>query len=232
MKSFIKKNLFEIIFIPVMLASLTTSAVFFHSEPLILILTILGMFGSVLNGRGNKLCYFFGLTSTVMYGIVSLKANFIGEVILHFAFLSPMYIYSIAKWFRPNNKKQAKNKQMFSLNAMQIIFLIIVGLIIVGVYGTILKFVIKSSFPFLNAVSTVVVLLAGYLGAKRVKEQWIAHILGNAVLIALWFLSGDKGNYPILIQNALFVVCNVRGIIIWQKELRKQNPKPIEPNDY
>lgn len=231
MKKFIKKNLFEIIFIPVMLASLITSAILFHSQPLILILTILGMFGSILNGRGNKLCYFFGLTSTVMYGMISLKANYIGEVILHFAFLSPMYVYSIAKWFRPNKKKEAKNKQMFSLNAIQIVSLVIVGIVIVGVYGTILMYVLKSSFPFLNALSTVVVLLAGYLGAKRVKEQWIAHILGNAVLIALWVLSGDKGNYPILIQNVLFVVCNIRGIIIWQKELRKQNPKPVEPAD-
>ncbi len=212
-----------------MLASLITASVLFHSELLVVILTILGMFGSVLNGRGNKLCYFFALISTVMYGIIALKANFMGEVILHFAFLSPMYIYSITKWVKPKKDKTFKQKQMFSLNVFQIVFIVIVGLIIVGVYGTILMFVIKSDFPFLNAVSTVVVLLAGYLGAKRVKEQWIAHILGNIVLIALWVLSGDEGNYPILIQNILYIVCNVRGIIIWQKELKKQNPKPIEP---
>lgn len=229
MKSFLRKNLFEIIFIPVMLASLITSAILFHSELLVLFLTILGMFGSILNGRGNKLCYFFALASTIMYGIVSLRANFIGEVILHFAFLSPMYIYSIIKWFRPKKNKENTNKQMFSLKASGIVTLIVVGLVIVGVYGVILMFLAGSSFPFLNAASTVVVLLAAYLGAKRVKQQWFAHILGNAILIALWILSGDKGNYPILIQNALFVVCNLRGIIIWQKESKKQ--KPIEPKD-
>lgn len=231
MKSIIKKNLFEIIFIPVMLASLITSAVLFHSAPMILILTILGMVGSILNGRGNKLCYIFALISTVMYGMVSLEANYIGEAILHFAFLSPMYIFSILKWLKPKKIGKTKNKQMFSLNVPQIVFIIVAGVIVVGVYGTILKFVIKSSFPFLNAVSTVAVLLAAYLGAKRVKEQWVAHILGNVVLIALWVLSGDKGNYPILIQNVLFIICNVRGIIIWRKEAKKQNPKPIEPND-
>ena len=229
MKTFLRKNLFEIIFIPVMLASLITSAIFFHSDLLILFLTILGMFGSILNGRGNKLCYFFALTSTIMYGIISLRANFIGEVILHFAFLSPMYIYSIIKWFRPKKNSGNQNKQMFSMKVSGIMTLICVGIVIVGVYGVILMFLAKSSFPFLNAASTVVVLLAAYLGAKRVKQQWFAHILGNAILIALWLLSGDKGNYPILIQNALFVVCNVRGIIIWQKESKKD--KPIEPKD-
>lgn len=230
MRSFLRKNLFEIIFIPVMLGSLITSAIFFHSDFLILFLTILGMFGSILNGRGNKLCYFFALTSTIMYGIVSLRANFIGEVILHFAFLTPMYIYSIIKWFRPRkNKEKTNTKQMFSMKATGVVTLIVVGLVIVAVYGVILKFLLGSSFPFLNAGSTVVVLLAGYLGAKRVKQQWFAHILGNAILIVLWFLSRDKSNYPILIQNALFVVCNVRGIVIWQKESRKQ--KPIEPKE-
>lgn len=232
MSTFIKKNLFEIIFIPLMLGALISASVIFNSPFLVLICTIVGLMGSVLNGKGRVLCYFFALTSSIAYGIISLRANYLGEVILHFGFLTPLYLLSIIRWCAPKRKRTTNQQSpMFKLNSANAVAIIVTSIIAIIIYGIILKFAIRSAFPFLNAASTVIILMANYLGAKRKREQWLAHILGNVIVITLWALSEDKGNYPILIQNALFVVCNIRGIIVWNKQLKKIYAKPIEPND-
>ncbi len=229
-KTFCKKYTFEIIFLVVSLAALITSSIVFKSHVLVLICTTLGLVGSVLNSKGNALCYMLAMTSSITYGIVSLEADFIGEVILHWGFLVPLYIYSLIKWLKPNKNKKSIVRPVFSLNKEKTIFLTIIALIVVGVYGVVLKYLLKSDFPFLNAASTVCLLFANLLGAKRVRQQWYVHMIGNIVLITLWLLKKEQGNYPIFIQNVLFFIINIRGVILWTK-LSKTYERSIEPSD-
>lgn len=228
-----KKYLFEIVYLVLSIAILIASAIVFKSEVLVPICTILGLVGSVLNSKGSAFCYLLAMSSSIMYGIVSLKANFLGEVILHFGLLVPLYIYSLIKWLKPNKNKSSESsvRPMYSMSVQKIVFIAIVGVIMTAVYGLILKYALKSAFPFLNAASTVCLLLANFLGAKRVLQQWYVYILGNVVLILLWLLSGNKGNYPIFIQNALYVIINIRGIHLWVKAIGRRKEKPVEPAD-
>lgn len=228
-----KKYLFEIVYLVLSVGILIASAIVFKSEVLVPICTILGLVGSVLNSKGSAFCYLLAMSSSITYGIVSLKANFLGEVILHFGLLVPLYIYSLIKWLKPrkNNKNESSVRPMYSMSGQKIVFITVVGLILTAVYGLILKYALKSAFPFLNAASTVCLLLANFLGAKRVLQQWYVYIIGNVVLIVLWLLSGNKGNYPIFIQNALYVIINIRGIYLWVKAIGKRKEKPVEPAD-
>lgn len=215
-----KAKKFELIFTPIAVVSLGLSSWYFHSGWLVLLCTVLGVLGSILNGTGRKYCYFFSLASSLMYACVSLSSKFYGEAILHFAFVSPLFLYSILRWFRPRQKRTRADVFHLSRRA-----LVLFGvLLVVGTagYGLVLRY-IGSRQPYLNALSTVVALAANFLSAKRMKEQWYAQLLSNATLIALWLIASgsDAGNLPVLIQNLLFIACNIHGAIVWSKMARE-----------
>lgn len=231
--SFLKKYLFETIYLVISVGALIASAIIFKSNFLVPVCTILGLIGSVLNSKGSAFCYLLAMASSITYGIVSLQANFMGEVILHFGLLTPLYVYSLIKWLKPqkNKKTNSSVRPIYTLNGTKVVFVIIIALLATGVYGLVLKYALKSAFPFLNAASTVCLLMANFLGSKRVLQQWYAYMLGNVVLIVLWIINGDKGNYPIFIQNVLYFIINVRGISLWIKAIGKKRVKPVEPSD-
>lgn len=229
--SFIYNYWFESAYLAISIGAIITAAVFFDSPILVPICTILGIMGSVLNSKGNAFCYLLAMSSSVTYGIVSINAIFWGEVILHFAILVPLYIFSLVKWLKPRKDSTTPSASpMYALNKEKLILYICIGIIATGAYGAILDSV-GSNLPYLNALSTVVLLFANLLGSKRVLEQWYFYLGSNVVLILLWLLGGDKGNYPILIQNILYVIINIRGTVLWIKASGRLHEKPIEPAD-
>lgn len=229
--SFIRDYWFESAYLAISFGAIITTAVFFNSNILVPICTLLGIMGSVLNSKGNAFCYLLAMSSSIIYGIVSIRANFIGEVILHYAFIVPLCIFSLIKWLKPRKDSSTpKASPMYTLSKEKLVMYIVIGIIITGVYGVILD-VIGSDLPYLNALSTVVLLFANLLGSKRVLEQWYFYLGSNVVLVVLWLLGGDKGNYPILIQNILYVIINVRGTVLWIKASGRLHEKPIEPDD-
>ncbi len=209
-----ERSLFEWIFIPVALVSLGLCAWRFHAGVLVPLCAMLGVVGSTLNGTGRKVCYFFLLASAVMYAYISFANRFYGEAILSAVYSAPLFLYSILRWFKPGGAK--KTADVFHLRPAAALRL--GGLLLVGavVYGFALR-AMGSHLPFLNAVSTAVA--ANYLSARRMKEQWYAQLASNAALITMWLIASgsDQGNVPLLVENILFVVSNIRGAIRWTR---------------
>ena len=56
------------------------------------------------------------------------------------------------------------------------------------------------------------------------KEQWYLFLGSNAFLIFLWVMAGqdDLGNILYAIQNVLFIIGNIYGIIKWTKIGREE----------
>ena len=211
-----ERSLFEWIFIPLALVSLSLCAWRFHAGVLVTLCAMLGVVGSTLNGTGRKVCYFFLLASAVMYAYISFTNRYYGEAILSAVYSAPLFLYSILRWFKPGGTK--KTADVFHLRPAAALRL--GGLLLAGAvgYGFALR-AMGSHLPFLNAVSTAVAVAANYLSARRMKEQWYAQLASNAALIIMWLIASgsDQGNVPLLVENILFVVSNIRGAIRWTR---------------
>lgn len=220
-----KFSRFEMIFTPAALAVLCAVSLVFHAGLLVVLCTVLGVIGSVLNGAGRKYCYFFSLASSLMYAFISLSNRYYGEAILHFAFVSPLFLYSILRWFRP--REAEAHPDVFHLSRRALLGFGLVLVFGTAGYGFVLS-LLSSRLPYLNAVSTVLAVGANFLSARRMKEQWYLQLASNAALIALWCIAAgsDAGNLPVLVQNFLFIICNVRGLLLWH---RMSSAQPASP---
>lgn len=217
-----KLNTFEIIYLAASAAVLCVSALVLGSDLLTVLCALLGILGSVLVGTGRKVAYFFSLASSMMYIVVSFRAGQYGETLLHTLCVSPLYVYSIIKWYLPSRKSNSDD--CFRLSAKQIALFVTAGIIITAAYGWALKSLgpvigFETKLPFLNSASTALCLAAYILSAARMREMWFAHLGANAVLITMWLLASDtdSGNMLIMIENILFVICNIRGLIVWTR---------------
>lgn len=214
---------FEQIFLPISLLCLIFCGCYFHSGWIVIVSTCLGMIGSVLNGTGRKFCYFFLLISSLLYAYISFENHYYGEAILHLCCVSPLFLYSAIRWFSP--RKKIVSAEIFKLPGRTAVIMAI--LMVVGSvgYGILLN-CLHSAQPYLNAISTAVTVGANYLLSRRMKEQWYAQLLSNAVLITLWLIASTQqglGNLPLMVQNILFIVSNLRGAMQWNRQYRAEN---------
>ncbi len=217
-----KLDAFEIIYLAVSALVLLISALVLKSDLLTVLCAMLGILGSVLVGTGRKVAYFFSLASSLMYIFVSFRAGQYGETLLHAACVSPLYVYSIIKWYVRG--RDSDSDDCFRLTKKQIAFFLALGVALTVVYGSVLKeygplIGLETRLPFLNSASTSLCLAAYILSAKRMREMWFAHLGANAVLITMWLLASDtdSGNMLIMIENILFVICNIRGLLVWNR---------------
>lgn len=212
-KRFLK---FEWIFGAAAVLLLGICGIYFGSGVHVTVCACLGILGSVLNGKGRKECYFLLLLSSLMYATTALSSKLYGEAILHFALVSPLFLYSILRWYRPHSREQKKD--VFALKPKTILLLGALMLVLAVGYGFLLRRM-GSNLPFLNAASTMAALAANYLSARRMKEQWYAQLVSNAVLITVWCLTslGDPAGMPFMLQNILFVISNLRGAVLWNQ---------------
>ncbi len=225
----LKKHLtFENIYFAFSMVVLLICGILLKSTPFILVSSLISMSSNLLNAMTLKVSYIFSLIASAMYSVSAFEQHYYGEFFFHLFVMVPLFVYSIFRWFVPSRKKTAAAKgDVFHITRKTAVPLAIALIFVVCVYGYGLK-LIGTVHPFANACSTLLVVGANFLGSRRMKEQWYLFLASNAFLIFLWVAAGenDLGNILYAIQNVLFIIGNIYGIVKWtkvSKEEKKSN---------
>ena len=78
-------------------------------------------------------------------------------------------------------------------------------------------FPVPASFPFLDALTTIMSFVAMFLMAQKRIESWIYWIIVDMIGIVLYFVKNVKF---ISLLYIILLVMAVRGFLVWQKSLR------------
>jgi len=195
------------------LAVLLVSSIFYHSSIVSLTAAILGISAVMMNMKAEKICFVLYLLQCIVYSYIAYHEKFYGEVVRNIIYSIPIYTWSIIQWIKTIEKR--KNEQIFTIshrfNSLLVVFIVLGTL---G-YGYVLN-LLNSSQPYLNSLSTLVIIVSTFLAAKSIKQQWYYWCLYCIVMFILWSSTGTT-QFPLLIQNVLFLVLNIQGIITWQK---------------
>ena len=195
------------------LAVLVISSVIYHSSIISLTAAILGVSAVMMNMKAQKICFVLYLLQCIVYSYIAFNEQFYGEVVRNIIYSIPMYLWSIIQWIKTEEK--IKSDQIFTIshrfNSLLIIFVVLGTL---G-YGYALM-LLHSSQPYLNSLSTLVIIVSTFLAAKSIKQQWYYWCLYCIVMFILWSSTGTT-QFPLLIQNVLFLVLNIQGVITWEK---------------
>ncbi len=180
-----------------------------------------GVLCVVCTGKGKLSAYIFGGINVIFYSYIAFTSQFYGEVMLNILYYLPMQFYGFYVWKKHmNNETGEVIKRSLSTKHIFLLF----GIVGLGtlVYGYILT-LINGNLAYIDALSTVVSVVAMIVSIKRYAEQWILWILVNIITIAMWgfafFVQGSE-SIATLLMWCIYLINAIIMYIKWKKEAR------------
>lgn len=209
-----------------------------------LICSVSGVLTSIYQARGEVIVYFFLLINTVTYAWIAWSGNLYGQVFQNIVLLLPIQISGLLAW-KKNLAESSNNRiTIKTFTAMQWVYAVISLLVFWFVYTLFLKAfpeIVHSLFgktiaadptPILDALTTVLTVMAMFLTAKRYIEQWWFWIFCNvgAVLFIESLLHTKTYTASLLVSDLSglfnwlqYGVGAIYGFYLWKKMHRENN---------
>lgn len=175
----------------------------------------------VCTGKGKLSAYAFGLINVILYAYISYQAKYYGEVMLNVLYYLPMEFYGFYVWNKhmDNETHEVKKRRMKASGKLFMILAVALGT--VG-YGYVLRS-LGGALPFVDALSTVVSVVAMIVSVKMYMEQWILWIVVDVVSVVMWAVAFANGNDSIA-ALLMWIVYLGNAVIMyfkWAKEAKK-----------
>lgn len=210
-------NLFEIVWL-VLFTSIAVGFMIISKDSLVgFTVFITGVLCVVLAAKGNLMSYVFGMYNTVGYAYLAYINGLFGEVMLNLLFFVPMNVVGFYMW--KNNRQDGK----LSMRQMDLKGLFLVGAVcVIGclLLGIGLSFIPGQNSPYIDAITTVLSIVATFLMVRRFKEQWLVYIVLNMFTVLLWvirMLEGSGEGLLMIVMWSAYLVNAVYGYYNWNK---------------
>lgn len=169
----------------------------------------------VLAARENIWCWFFGIISCSLWGYVSFNANLVADAWLQ-VFYVIISFWGIYEWkFQKKSiKKEALKVSKLSLGTH--VKIIAGGILISFPLVYILQTYSFAEAIYLDSLTTVFAVIATFMVARKIIENWWYWIVIDVVYI---YLYGSRGLWMFVVIMITYIVIAVFGYLNWKKEL-------------
>ena len=187
-----------------------------------LIAVIASILYIVLAANNSRYCWPAAFISSVIFVAVMWNAGLLMDSALNFYYA----IMAIVGWVIWNQKQQSSNQYgnivrwSLSIHAMAISATIVCTII----SGALLSRYTNAAFPYLDSFTTWGSLLATWMLAKKVLENWLYWIAFDSVAIYLYI---NKSLWFTTALFVLFIVMSVYAFFNWSKITRTPAPATI-----
>ena len=129
-----------------------------------------------------------------------------------------MQFYGFYEWgknMNPDTHEVYKKK----MSLRNTVILLISVFVLTVLYGLFLQF-LNGNLPFVDALSTVVAIIALYISIKMYTEQWLLWIIVNIVTVIMWIyaLNNGNGSVVILIMTLIYLINSIIMYFKWKNE--------------
>ena len=190
---------------------------YFQNHWVELIAVILAILYLLLAVRQNILCWPAGIISSILYFFIMKSAGLYMEAYLQIFYVF-MGFYGWSQW-----KKEPINKDNFVVHTwskLNHFFALSIILMLSFLSGTLLSSFTDSAVPFLDAFVTWGAVVATYMVAKKLLENWLYWLVIDSISILL-FISRDLWLTACLF--GVYIVIIVFGFRLWSKVLKENN---------
>ncbi|MBD2815746.1 nicotinamide riboside transporter PnuC [Xenorhabdus sp. Flor] len=174
--------------------------------------TIAGLLCIWLASQEKIINYLFGLINVSLFAVIFFQIQLYASLILQIFFFAAN-LYGWYAWSRINEQKQIElkirwlnPKQMLSVAAVSIIFILIMTFNIDQIFGYMAKIVVlvlqgmgsnitmpnlqPDAFPFWDSVMTVLSIVAMILMTRKHVENWLIWVIINVISVVIYFYQG------------------------------------------
>lgn len=196
-----------------------------------LIGTILYLASVILIAQKKMLTWPIGIISVILFGVLFYQIQLYSDTIEQIYYLGA----SVYGWiFWNKNKEENETSTHFHLSSMKEVSIWAGATIVMSLIVTVLMLNIHNifpavfpepaSFPFWDALTTVMSFVAMFLMAQKRVESWVYWIIVDVIGIILYFVKDVK--FVSLLYVVLLVIA-IRGAIKWYQESNEKIAETI-----
>ena len=195
----------------VILSNLVSGSV----DVLTLVAVCVGITSLIFAAKGNVWAQILMIVFSILYGIISWRFRYWGEMITYLGMTMPMAVWSTITWIR-NPSKNGNEVEIQKLNRKHI-----AGLSVFSVAVTAAFYYILLDTPNIvfSTISVTTSFLAASLTMLRSSYYALGYAMNDIVLIVLWVLASLKNPayIPVAVNFAIFFLNDLYGFVSWKK---------------
>lgn len=193
---------------------------------LTLLAALIGVTSLIFAAKGNVWAQVFMIVFSILYGIISWRFRYWGEMITYLGMTMPMAIWSTITWLKNPSEKNANEVAIQKLNWKQIAALVFFCFAVTVAFYFLLRFLNTPNIIF-STISITTSFLAASLTMLRSSYYALGYASNDIVLIILWVLASmENPKYiPVVVIFFIFFINDMYGFISWKKRELEQNLK-------
>lgn len=192
-------------------------------DVLILAATWVGITSLIFAAKGNVWAQFLMIAFSILYGIISFRFRYWGEMITYLGMTLPMAVWSAVTWLRNPSAGSKSEVAIRRLEKKHFLFLLVLSIVVTGAFYFILRWLETPNIVF-STLSVTTSFLAASLTMLRSSYYALGYAANDLVLIVLWGLAAAKDPVyiPVIINFMIFFMNDMYGFISWKKRERTQ----------
>lgn len=192
-------------------------------DVLTLAATWVGITSLIFAAKGNVWAQFLMVAFSILYGIISFRFRYWGEMITYLGMTLPMAIWSAVTWLRNPSAGSKSEVAIRKLEKKHFLFLLVLSIVVTGAFYFILRWLETPNIVF-STLSVTTSFLAASLTMLRSSYYALGYAANDLVLIVLWGLAAAKDPVyiPVIINFMIFFMNDMYGFISWKKRERTQ----------
>ena len=204
-------------------AVVLAAGILMKSDPVTLTASLVGAAFLILNAKGHPLGQLLTVVFSLLYGVISWRQRYYGEMVTYLGMTAPMAVYALAEWLRHPAEEGNPEVEVNRLRHREIALMWILTAAVTGLFFFILRAFGTARLP-LSTLSVTTSFLAVYLTARRSAFFPLAYAANDLVLIGLWTLASleDPASLPAVLCFVVFFVNDFYGFLNWQRMKRRQ----------
>ncbi len=187
-------------------------------DPLTLIAALVGVTSLIFAAKGNVWAQILMVLFSILYGIISFRFHYWGEMITYLGMTMPMAVWSTITWLRNPSSGNESEVAIQALTKKHLIGLLISGALVTGTFYYILKALGTPNIVF-STISILTSFFAAALTMLRSSYYAVWYAANDIVLIVLWVLASlDNPAYiPVVVNFGIFFFNDMYGFVSWKR---------------
>lgn len=176
------------------------------------IASVIALAGIVMTVKSLSFSWILDILSSALYMCVFYTSGFYSDSLLQIVFIG-MSAYGLFSWTSKRNGKPVFFIRSITVQELLVSSFLVPALTLAG--GYIFSHYIKgAAYPYLDSFCTAVSIVATWLTARKVLENWYLWIFADLIYICLFF---KKQLYPTAILYTVLVLLAIIGLSSWKK---------------
>lgn len=182
-----------------------------------LVSSLVGVTALIFVAKGLVVGQAMTVLFSLLYGLVSLKFHYWGEMITYLFMSMPIALLATIEWLR-HPYKNTNVVEVSRVTKKQIAVMCVLGSVITFAFYFILK-ALDTPNLFFSTLSITTSFMAAYLTFLRSPYYGIGYGLNDIVLIVLWVLASikDISYLPMVLCFVMFLANDMYGFYNWRR---------------